>query len=105
MVKQRQSDPVVVYQLKVSLMDIEPAIWRRFQVTSDRTLYRLHLILQTVMGWKDYHLYQFTIDDSWFGEPDEEYEANIKHARRTKIDKVIHTENQRILYTTYTPHL
>ena len=54
MVKQRQSEPVVVYQMKVRLTDIEPPIWRRFLVAGDQSLYRLHLILQTVMGWENY---------------------------------------------------
>jgi hypothetical protein len=46
----------VVYQFKVTLKDIRPPIWRRFQVTNDITLHRLHLVLQAVMGWQNYHL-------------------------------------------------
>jgi len=30
------------------------------------------------MGWENYHLYRFTIDGVRFGEPDEEYEPDIK---------------------------
>ena len=51
------------------------------------------------MGWDNYHLYRFTIDGIRFGEPDEEYEPEIKHARRTKLRNVIDTENQKIFYT------
>jgi len=32
MVRQRQPEPVVVYQMKIKLTDIEPPIWRRFLV-------------------------------------------------------------------------
>ena len=92
-------EPALVYQMKVTLLDIRPPIWRRFLVASDRTLYRLQLILQTVMGWDNYHLYRFTIDGVRFGEPDEEYEPDIKHARRTKLCKIIDAENQKIFYT------
>ncbi|MFC1717739.1 plasmid pRiA4b ORF-3 family protein [Candidatus Poribacteria bacterium] len=92
-------ESALVYQMKVTLLDIRPPIWRRFLVTSDRTLYRLHLILQSIMGWENYHLYRFTIDGIRFGEPDEEYEPDIKHTRRTKLRNVIDAENQKIFYT------
>ena len=53
--------------MKVTLLDIEPPIWRRLLVTGDQTLYRLHLILQTIMGWENYHLYEFIIDEIEYG--------------------------------------
>lgn len=62
MAKQEKVDPQrAVYQFKVTLKDVHPPVWRRFQVASDITLYRLHLVLQAVMGWWNYHLYQFII--------------------------------------------
>ncbi|MCI0398777.1 MAG: plasmid pRiA4b ORF-3 family protein [Chloroflexi bacterium] len=51
-----------IYQLKVTLQGIDPPIWRRFQVRSDETFYRLHLTLQVVMGWWNYHLHQFLVN-------------------------------------------
>jgi len=46
------------YQLKITLKDIEPVIWRRFTVPSHITLDRLHDVVQIVMGWQDSHLHQ-----------------------------------------------
>ena len=57
-----QSEPEAVYQLKVTLDGIRPLIWRRIQVRGDITLFKLHKILQVVMGWYDYHLHQFVIE-------------------------------------------
>ena len=51
-----------VYQLKVKLAGIRPLIWRRFLVDGAITLADLHLVLQAVMGWENYHLYEFSID-------------------------------------------
>ncbi len=48
-----------MYQLKVTLLDSQPPIWRRFQVESRVTLERLHHILQAVMGWTDSHMHGF----------------------------------------------
>ena len=42
-----------VYLLKIELLDIEPAIWRRFVVPANITLDRLHDVTQIIMGWTD----------------------------------------------------
>jgi len=48
-----------VYQLKVTLLEVVPRIWRRFQVTGDMKLSALHRTLQAVMGWENSHLHPF----------------------------------------------
>ncbi len=52
-----------VYQLKVVLEDIRPALWRRFQVLGNTTLAQLHQVLQITMGWEDYHLHRFSLSE------------------------------------------
>ncbi|MEK7395756.1 MAG: plasmid pRiA4b ORF-3 family protein [Candidatus Poribacteria bacterium] len=91
----------LIYQMKVMLTDIKPPILRRFLVVSDITLYKLHLILQTIMGWENYHLYEFTIDNELYGEPDEEYKPDINRASRFRLNQVIHTEKQVLHIPTY----
>ena len=49
-----------VFQFKITLLEIEPPIWRRFQVP-DMSLAQLHQCIQGVMGWEMAHLYEFTI--------------------------------------------
>ncbi|NUK18206.1 plasmid pRiA4b ORF-3 family protein, partial [Streptomyces lunaelactis] len=49
-----------VLQIKVTLADIRPPIWRRLQVPADLTLDRLHLVIQTAMGWENYHMHLFS---------------------------------------------
>lgn len=61
--------PPKIYQLKISLDRIRPQIWRRFQVRSDINLLQLHKALQSVMGWKDYHLYCFEVFWVRYGDP------------------------------------
>ncbi len=48
-----------VYQFKITLERIRPPIWRRIQVPETYTLGDLHVAIQDVMGWADYHLHQF----------------------------------------------
>jgi hypothetical protein len=63
-----------IYQIKVTLVDIQPPIWRRFQVRGDTTLLGLHQILQDVMGWEDCHLHEFVVGDRRYGMVDLEFD-------------------------------
>lgn len=58
-----------IYQLKITLQDIKPPIWRRVQLRQDMTLNALHGVIQMVMGWTCSHLHQFVIDGIDYGEP------------------------------------
>ena len=51
----------LLFQFKITLLDIKPAIWRRIQVP-DCTLADLHEYIQAAFGWENYHLHQFEID-------------------------------------------
>jgi len=57
-----------LFQFKITLLDIKPAIWRRIQVR-DCTLGELHEYIQTAMGWENYHLHQFNINGEQYGPP------------------------------------
>jgi hypothetical protein len=65
------------FQFKISLLNIEPVIWRRIQVPSSYTFWDLHVAIQDAMGWLDYHMHSFILypyNDSKkieIGEPDE----------------------------------
>ncbi len=49
----------MIYQLKVTLKDTKPPIWRRLQVDADTTFRQLHHILQIAFDWDDAHLHMF----------------------------------------------
>ena len=54
-----------IFQLKITLDDIEPAIWRRIQ-THDCTLADLHEIIQSCMGWDDDHMHVFEVGNDQY---------------------------------------
>ncbi|MEK6677046.1 MAG: plasmid pRiA4b ORF-3 family protein [Planctomycetota bacterium] len=58
-----------VYQLKITLQEIDPPVWRRLLVPSHVTLGELNFILQAAMGWTNSHLHQFTIDEVDYSDP------------------------------------
>ena len=47
------------YKLKITLADTHIPVWREVMIPSGITFERLHEILQGVMGWYDYHLYEY----------------------------------------------
>jgi hypothetical protein len=52
----KKSDPSTVYELRATLLETDPPIWRRLQVPADVTLGDLNYILQATMGWTNSHL-------------------------------------------------
>ncbi len=56
-------DPAYVQlQLKVSLLDIRPAIWRRLLVPATIKLPKLHNVLQLCFDWTNSHLHAFRFE-------------------------------------------
>ena len=94
----KQSLDVHVYQMKVTLEDSKPPIWRRIQVTSAVTLYKLHHILQIVMGWSNYHLHEFNIDDVHYSEPSSDDEYKVRNEKTVKLSQVIFKEGAKFAY-------
>jgi hypothetical protein len=61
----------LLFQFKITLLDTEPAIWRRIEV-EDCDLADLHDHIQAAFGWEDYHMHQFEIAGERYGPmPDE----------------------------------
>ncbi|MCY2931682.1 MAG: plasmid pRiA4b ORF-3 family protein [Planctomycetota bacterium] len=50
-----------IYNVRITLKDSQPPIWRTVALPSDTTLGRLHEVIQIVMGWTDSHLHQFIL--------------------------------------------
>lgn len=87
-----------IYQMKVTLMDSKPPIWRRIQVPSDISLSKLHQILQAIMGWTDSHLHQFVAGDKIYGVPDPDYGFEVINERRVKLSQVAKGEKTKFRY-------
>jgi hypothetical protein len=87
-----------VFQIKVTLDDIRPPIWRRILVPGNVTLEKLHDILQVVMGWDDYHLHQFTISDQYYGIPDDEFGFDVKSEKRCRLNQLFSKPGVRFKY-------
>jgi len=72
-----------VRTLRISLVSVEPIVWRRLVVPSETKLPKFNRLLQAVMGWEGYHLHIFEIEHLLVGAPDEEDDAVIDERRLT----------------------
>jgi len=55
-----------VYQLKITIEEIQPPVWRRIFVRADLKLPSLHCIIQTAFGWTNSHLHQFSHEEKFY---------------------------------------
>ena len=78
-------------RVRISLKGIEPEIWRRVDVPLGMSLKGLHDVIQAVMGWRDYHLFEFQIGQKLYGLPDppDDYGRKVLHAKLAKLEAVI----------------
>ncbi|MEM9381545.1 MAG: plasmid pRiA4b ORF-3 family protein [Planctomycetota bacterium] len=58
------------FQIKVTLRDVRPPLWRRFVVPAAISLKSLHDVVQIAMGWLDCHLYSFESGGRRFIDPE-----------------------------------
>jgi hypothetical protein len=75
MSKQKVAAVKDIYQIKISLVGIDPPIWRRVLAPNDTTLEELHWIIQIAMGWENSHLHQFKVDNRRYSDPEFELEG------------------------------
>jgi hypothetical protein len=47
------------FDLEISLLEIEPRIWRRFLIRSEATFMHFHSAIQQAFGWQKCHLFEF----------------------------------------------
>ena len=81
-----------IFQLKVSLRDIEPPIWRRIQLAEDTKLPRLHGILQLLFNWEDYHLHDFIAGRRVYSVPDPDdafNERTVSDERLVPLNRIL----------------
>ena len=91
MAGQKQSKQSPIYQMKITLRDSKPPIWRRVLASADTSLEKLHQILQIAFGWTDSHLHQFIKEGQHYSLPEYglgEYGHEVRNERRVKLSQL-----------------
>ena len=91
-----------IARIKIELEHIAPLIWRRVDVSLTTNLRALHEIIQAVMPWENYHLYQFAVGERVYGEPDPEdavWGRKIYQAKGMRLGTLVERGVSELLYT------
>ncbi|WP_171017402.1 plasmid pRiA4b ORF-3 family protein [Maribacter sp. ACAM166] len=90
------------FKFQIELEGSNPKIWREFLVTPETTFYRLHHIIQIVMGWENYHLYEFESENYRIGEQYEDDGYNgpneVISSQNLRIGDVLKKKGQTFSY-------
>jgi len=67
-----------------------PIVWRTLLVRPNTKLAMLHRYLQAAMGWRECHLYMFTLDGKDYGIPerDRDVDRKVYDARRYTLARL-----------------
>lgn len=88
-----------VFQIKISLVESDPEIWRRILVSGKVSLGQLHRIFQVAMGWTDSHLHEFSIDGVSYTDPSTDTGiTDAKNERRAKLLRAAPRQGGSFLY-------
>lgn len=63
---------LTVHELRVTLLDISPPVWRTLRVPSALPLSTVHAVIQMAFGWEDRHLHEWRVGDVTYGLSDED---------------------------------
>ena len=103
-----------VVRLKITLDDIKPVIWRRIEVPLTTSLPALHEVIQAVMLFENYHLFEFVTgtrgaetrytipdphDDLQGGDFADDDFGDKRDASKTELGTLIDAGIKRMTYT------
>lgn len=90
-----------IARLHIQMDDIQPAIWRRVEVPLTTNLRGLHEVIQAVMLFENYHLYEFEIAGRCYGIPDPEFDhwRRVYAAQNIKLGTLIDRGVTQMSYT------
>ena len=98
--KKTSSKPTTIYQFKLTLLGIQPKIWRRIQI-SDCKLHNLHLHIQAAMGWDNKHFHHFEIKGERHGVPehlDYDGDGSIIDSKKIKVSQIVPKDGKKIAF-------
>lgn len=80
----------MIYELRVTLLDVGVPVWRDLQVDSDSTFSNLHFALQSAFNWLDIEPHGFTISKSKATIADA---SQLKDHFQNEGDVIVYTYN------------
>lgn len=89
------------YELKITLLESEPTIWRRVLIDPEMSFEELHFTVQAAMGWEVSHLFAFrrrgfeTYITAMMGDM---LEDDAEEASEVKVSEWLQQKGDKVLY-------
>lgn len=93
-----------IVRIKITLDEVKPTVMRRIEVPVDVKLDTLHEIIQAIMPWGNYHLYEFRVRESRWGVPMpdmDDFGFPVADARKVTLERALSEPNFKTLRYTY----
>lgn len=91
-----------IYQVIITIKEINPKIWRRLLVPSDMRLSDFHKVIQTSFGWTNSHLHQFIKNDTCYTRrmQDDDYWDELENVdyHNMKIFSLLYSKREKMIY-------
>jgi len=78
-----------IHELRITLREVRPLVWRRIAVRSDMSLPELAAILMDAMGWHGGHLHAFEGAGARYAMPEPEWPDDDLDERRFRVRDVL----------------
>lgn len=79
-------DPVLQVRITLRYVD-NPPVWRQVLIPATYPLSRVHRVIQSAMGWEDYHMHAFRIGKTSYG-PDPDGELGYADETKARLADV-----------------
>lgn len=93
-----------MFTMRIELEDLDPPVWRRIKIGATQTLWSLHHVIQSAMGWTNSHPHEFIIKKVHYGETTDETDElgaffgnEMREESEVILSEVIHSRS-RFLY-------
>jgi len=86
----------LIARIKVTLLNVEPSVWRRVLVPATIRLDRLDRVIQAAMGWTNSHLHMFERGPDQYGRPDPD--LPLHDERKAALRDLVGSEGDSVTY-------
>lgn len=90
-----------MYQLKITLRECQPPVWRRVLVPGHYTLPDLDYIIQLAMGWTNSHLHRFKVGKTFYSPnlPETDWEdSGDEDSSYVRLDQIATQTTMQFIY-------
>jgi len=95
---EKKDQATALYQLKITLSDSQPPIWRKLCVKDTTRLDELHHIFQVAMGWENCHLHEYRVDGDFIGPEDPEFDLENIDERTIPLNEIVSKPKDEFFY-------